>query len=223
MHGTRPGERFGTQSQIHGTMIAFLHGTLVEASPTEVLVDVHGVGYQVFIPLSSYDKLPAVGQPVRLLTELIVREDAHLLYGFATAEERDTFRLLIHTVNGIGPKTALSVLSGMSVPAFREAVMRGDVRALSRIPGVGRKTAERIVVELKDKLGPVLPVGGTGGGVSVGLTDAKWNDAVLALMALGYKSGEAQEAVRAVAAALGPQATVEELVRAALKRSVSAK
>jgi Holliday junction DNA helicase RuvA len=201
-------------------MIAFLHGTLVEALPTQVLVDVHGVGYQVFIPLSSYEKLPPVGQPVRLLTELIVREDAHLLYGFLTAAERDTFRLLVHTVNGIGPKIALNVLSGMSVAAFRAAVTRGDLRALSQIPGVGRKTAERIVVELRDKLGATLVNVAPS---SAGLADAadpKWKDAVLALMALGYKTAEAQDSVRAVAAELGPQAGVEELVRAALKRGV---
>jgi Holliday junction DNA helicase RuvA len=199
-------------------MIAFVHGILVEAWPTQVLVDVHGVGYEVLIPLSTYEKLPPVGQQVRLLTEFVVREDAHRLYGFLTAAERDTFRLLIHTVNGIGPKIALNVLSGLSVPAFRAAVAQGDVRALSRISGVGRKTAERIVVELKDKLGGTdqgpPPAGpGTPAG-----SDARWQDAVLALMALGYKGPEAQMRIREVGTALGPQATVEELVRAALKR-----
>ncbi|MCI0535167.1 MAG: Holliday junction branch migration protein RuvA, partial [Verrucomicrobiales bacterium] len=122
-------------------MITFLHGKLVEALPTQVIVDVHGVGYDVLIPLSSYDKLPAPGNDVKLLTHLAVREDAHVLYGFMTAPERDMFRLLINTVSGIGPKIALNVLSGMSVTAFRGAVAISDVKALSQISGVGKKTA----------------------------------------------------------------------------------
>ena len=127
-------------------MITFLHGKVVEALPTQVTVDVNGVGYEALIPLSSFDKLPHPGQPVKLLTQLVVREDAHTLYGFMTPEERDLFRLLVHTVSGIGPKTALNVLSGISVTAFRGAVANGDLKALSQISGVGKKTAERIVV-----------------------------------------------------------------------------
>ena len=134
-------------------MITFLHGRLVESLPTQAVVDVQGVGYEVLIPLSSFDKLPPPGQEVRLLTHLAVREDAHVLYGFMSGAERDLFRLLIHTVSGIGPKIALNILSGMNVAALRAAVGRGDVKALSQISGVGRKTAERIVVELKDKIG----------------------------------------------------------------------
>ena len=125
-------------------MIAFLAGQLVEALPTHVVVEVQGVGYEVFIPLSSFDKLPAPGNPVRLLTHLAIREDAHVLYGFATAAERDLFRLLINTVSGVGPKLALSILSGMSPVVFRGAIASGDVKALSRISGVGKKTAERL-------------------------------------------------------------------------------
>ena len=134
-------------------MITFLHGKLIEALPTQVTVDVHGVGYEALIPLSSYDKLPQPGQEIKLLTHLAVREDAHTLYGFMTGAERDLFRMLVNTVSGIGPKIALSVLSGMSVTAFRGAVANQDVKALSQISGVGKKTAERIVVELKDKVG----------------------------------------------------------------------
>src|SRR5215471_20884247 len=134
-------------------MISFLHGKLIEALPTQVVLEVNGVGYEVLIPLSSYDKLPQPGQELKLLTHLAVREDAHTLYGFATSAERDLFRLLINTVSGIGPKIALNILSGVSVTAFRGAVAGGDVKALSQISGVGRKTAERIVVELKDKIG----------------------------------------------------------------------
>jgi len=134
-------------------MIAFLQGKLVEALPTQVIVDVNGVGYEALIPLSSFDKLPPPGGAVKLLTQLIVREDAHILYGFMTAAERDLFRLLIHNVSGIGPKTALNILSGMNVVAFRGAVATGDVKSLSQISGVGKKMAERIVVELRDKIG----------------------------------------------------------------------
>src|ERR1041385_8561446 len=134
-------------------MITFLHGKLVAALPTQVIVDVRGVGYEILIPLSSFDKLPAPGQEVHLLTHLAIREDAHVLYGFMTAAERDLFRLLIHTVSGIGPKIALNVLSGMNVTALRGAVASGDVKRLSQINGIGKKTAERIVVELKDKIG----------------------------------------------------------------------
>jgi holliday junction DNA helicase RuvA len=134
-------------------MITFLDGKLVNALPTQAIVDVGGVGYEVFIPLSSYDKLPAVGQAIRILTHLAVREDAHVLYGFMTPAERDLFRLLVNNVSGIGPKLALAVLSGMSVNNFKAAVVNSDVAALSKISGLGKKTAERIVLELKDKLG----------------------------------------------------------------------
>lgn len=199
-------------------MITFLHGKLVESLPTQVVVDVHGVGYEVLIPLSSFDKLPGPGQEVRLLTHLAVREDAHVLYGFMSAAERDLFRLLIHTVSGIGPKIALNILSGMNVPALRAAVGRGDVKALSQISGVGRKTAERIVVELKDKIGEAAgsPAGGAAPALSA--SDQRQHDAVLALLALGYKQGDAQDAVRAAQAVLGGQAGTDELVRAALKK-----
>jgi holliday junction DNA helicase RuvA len=200
-------------------MIAFLRGRLIEALPTQVIIDVNGVGYAVLIPLSSYDRLPAPGQEVTLLTHLAVREDAHVLYGFMTSSERDLFRLLIDTVSGIGPKIALNVLSGSSVAAFRGAVAEGDIKALSRIHGVGKKTAERIVVELKDKLGSAAVWEAASSRHALSPADQRLNDAVLALMALGYKQVEAHEAVRSVQAGLGPDATVEVLVRAALKQN----
>ncbi|HOC56261.1 MAG TPA: Holliday junction branch migration protein RuvA [Verrucomicrobiota bacterium] len=199
-------------------MITFLHGKLVEALPTQVTVDVNGVGYEALIPLSSYDKLPAPGQEVRLLTHLAVREDAHTLYGFMTSSERDLFRMLINTVSGIGPRIALNVLSGMNTTAFRGAVANGDVKALSQISGVGRKTAERIVVELKDKIGAVGAWEATSAQRALSPEDQKVNDAVLALMALGFKQLEAHDSVRKVQASLGSQATVEDLVRACLKK-----
>lgn len=199
-------------------MISFLHGKLVDALPTQVTVDVHGVGYEVLIPLSSFDKLPAPGGEVRLLTHLAVREDAHVLYGFMSAAERELFRLLINTVSGIGPKIALNVLSGMNPVAFRGAVANGDVKALSSISGVGRKTAERIVVELKDKIGAAGAWEASSAARALSAGDQRLHDAVLALMALGFKQPEAHETVRAAQAMLGEQATVEELVRAGLKK-----
>src|SRR5687767_11601143 len=135
-------------------MITFLKGTVVDLLPTQVTLDVQGTGYEVLIPLSSFDKLPATGQETKILTHLVVREDAHILYGFMTTAERDLFKLLINTVSGIGPKIALNILSGMNVTTFRGAVANQDIKSLSQISGLGKKTAERIVVELKDKFGP---------------------------------------------------------------------
>src|SRR5689334_8529689 len=176
-------------------MITFLHGTLVEALPTQVTVDVQGVGYEALIPLSSYDKLPAPGQQVKLLTHLAIRDDAHVLYGFMSAAERDMFRLLINTVSGIGPKIALNVLSGMNVVALRGAVAKGDIKSLSQISGVGKKTAERIVVELKDRIGAAGAWEASSAARGLAPTDQKINDAVLALIALGFKQIEAHDAV----------------------------
>jgi Holliday junction DNA helicase RuvA len=199
-------------------MITFLQGKLVESLPTQVVVDVQGVGYEVLIPLSSYDKLPQPGQDIRVLTHLAVREDAHVLYGFMTAPERELFRLLINTVSGIGPKIALNVLSGMNVVAFRGAVANGDVKALSQISGVGKKTAERIVVELKDKVGAAGAWEASSAQRALSPADQKLNDAVLALLALGFKQAEAHDAVRQAQAMLGAQATLEDLVRVCLKK-----
>ena len=199
-------------------MITFLQGKLVESLPTQVVVDVNGVGYEVLIPLSSFDKLPAPGEPVKLLTQLVIREDAHLLYGFMTEAERNMFRLLVHTVSGIGPKTALNILSGISVTAFRGAVAGGDVKSLSQISGVGKKTAERIVVELREKVGAAGAWEAASAARTLSPDDQRINDAVLALMALGFKQAEAHDSVRAAQAMLGPQASVEELVRAGLKK-----
>jgi len=199
-------------------MISFLHGKLVEALPTQVIVDVNGVGYDVLIPLSSFDKLPQPGGDVKLLTHLAVREDAHVLYGFMTIAERELFRMLINTVSGIGPKIALNVLSGMNPVAFRGAVANGDVKSLSQISGVGKKTAERIVVELRDKIGAAGAWEASSAARALSASDQKLNDAVLALMALGFKQPDAHESVRAAQAVLGDSASVEDLVRASLKK-----
>ena len=199
-------------------MITHLQGKLVEALPTQVTVEVNGIGYEILIPLSSYDKLPAVGNAVKLLTHLAVREDAHVLYGFTTAQERELFRLLINTVSGVGPKVALNILSGMNVVAFRGAVANSDLRALSQISGIGKKTAERIVVELKDKIGGAGAWEASSAQRALSPQDQKMNDAVLALIALGFKPVEAHDAIRAAMAALGPDARTEDLVRTSLKK-----
>jgi holliday junction DNA helicase RuvA len=198
-------------------MITFLDGKLVGALPTQAIVDVGGVGYEVFIPLSSYDKLPAVGQPIRILTHLVVREDAHVLYGFMSAPERDLFRLLVNNVSGIGPKLALAVLSGMSVTNFKSAVVNSDVTALAKISGLGKKTAERIVLELKDKLGVAAAWEAATAAHAPTPEQEQANEAVLALIALGYKQVDAHRAVRELQQK-EPGKSAEELVKLALKR-----
>ncbi len=199
-------------------MITFLRGKLIESLPTQITVEVGGVGYELLIPLSSFDKLPARGGDITILTHLSIREDAHVLYGFMSTAERDMFRLLIHAVSGIGPKTALNILSGINISALRSAVALGDVKSLSQISGVGKKTAERIVVELKDKLGKSATLEPSGPRAALSPEDEKFSDAVAALVALGFKQPDAHEAVRGAQALLGAQAGVEQLVRAALKK-----
>lgn len=190
---------------------------MIEALPTRAVVDVGGVGYEVLIPVSTFEKLPPPGMPVKIFTHLSIREDAHVLYGFATLQERDLFRLLIGTVTGIGPKLALNILSTMPPEAFRSAVSAGDTRALAQIPGVGKKTAERIVVELRDKVGagPKGEFAKPAGGLP---SDQRVADAVLALMALDYKQAEAHALVTKALAVLGQNATVEQLVRESLRQ-----
>jgi Holliday junction DNA helicase RuvA len=196
-------------------MIAYLQGTLAEATPTAVVVDCHGVGYQVFIPVSSYDKLPAIGEVVKLLTyhHVIAQDGTQQLYGFATAPERAMFLLLI-SISGIGPRLACNILSSASVTGLRNAIAAGDTKTLSSLRGIGKKTAERLVVELKDKVGEGTAVPAT---ASPAVGDPKVNDAVLALVSLGYKTADAQKAVLAAVEKLTTSAGVEELVRAALR------
>ena len=198
-------------------MITFLDGKLITALPTQAIVDVGGVGYEVFIPLSSYDKLPAAGQGIRILTHLHVREDAQILYGFMTAAERDLFRLLVNNVSGIGPKLALAVLSGMSVNNFKAAVVNSDVGSLSKISGLGKKTAERIVLELKDKLGVAAAWEAASAMHAPTPEQEQANEAVLALIALGYKQIDAHKTVRELQEK-GEAKPAEELVKLALKR-----
>lgn len=199
-------------------MITFLDGKLASALPTQAIVDVGGVGYEVFIPLSSYDRLPKPGQPVHILTHLHVREDAQILYGFMTSAERDLFRLLVNHVSGIGPKLALAILSGMTVGNFKSAVVNGDVASLSKISGLGKKTAERIVLELKDKLGVAAAWEAASGAHAPTPEQSYANEAVLALIALGYKQVDAHKTVRELQEKEHDIKSAEDLVKLALKR-----
>ena len=196
-------------------MFAFLHGKLADATPTHVVVDCNGVGYSVFIPLSSYDKLPPKGADVKLLTHhhVIAHEGTQQLFGFVTPEEREMFLLLI-SISGIGPKLGLNILSSTSIAALRNAIASGDTKTLSMLRGIGKKTAERLVVELRDKIGGAIPRLRDGAPTA---EDQKLTDAILALVSLGYKQMDAHKAVLAAAEKLGPSAGVEQLVRASLR------
>ena len=198
-------------------MIAFLEGTLAEALPTQIVVNVHGIGYQILIPVSSYERLPQPGAPVKILTHFAVREDAHVLYGFLTPGERDLFRLLLHHVTGVGPKIALAVLSGLPVEMFKAAVVARDITAISKISGVGKKTAERIVLELKDKLGVAAEWEASSAKNAPSEADVRMHDAVLALISLGYKQVEAHKAVHRVLDLSEAAPSAEDLIRQALK------
>ncbi len=196
-------------------MIHFLEGILEEVFPTHVVINVNGVGYYVAIPLSTADKLVASAERVRLLTHFEVREDAQLLFGFLSTDERDLFRLLLQHVSGVGPRLGLAILSGMSVSKFKDAVVRADATALSGISGVGKKTAERMILELRDKVGVTAVWSDTG---KVSAADESANDATLALIALGYKQAESSKVVQAILREQGTTIAGEDLVRLALRR-----
>jgi Holliday junction DNA helicase RuvA len=187
-------------------MIGKLTGTLADKNPPQVLVDCHGVGYEVDVPMSTFYNLPGVGEPVSLLTHFVVREDAQILYGFATPGEREAFRQLIR-ISGVGPRTALSVLSGMSVAEIAQAVTAQDAGRLVKVPGIGKKTAERLLLELKGKLGADL------GPQALGARSDSQGDILQALLALGYSDREASAALKALPADIG----VSEGIKAALK------
>lgn len=197
-------------------MIARLAGLLLTKAPPRLLIDVGGVGYEVDAPMSTFYTLPKLGEKVVLLTHMVVREDAQLLYGFASEPERTLFRALIK-VSGIGPKVALVVLSGMSVQEFANCVQAADAAALARLPGIGKKTAERLVIELRDKveqnLSLLLPAESAAGGSLNNVL----SEACAALEALGYKPAEALKMAKAVAA---EAETVEDLIKLALRSSV---
>lgn len=196
-------------------MIGRLTGKLVAKAPPQLLIDVGGVGYECEAPMSTFYKLPELGATISLLTHLTVREDAHLLYAFGSAAERQLFRDLIK-ISGVGPKIALAILSGVSVTDFWAIVREAQITRLTKVPGVGKKTAERLVVELRDRAGVI----GDGGVVSVGgITgpSSPLQEARAALESLGYKPAEAQRLADGVA---GEDLSAEQIIREALKRAV---
>ncbi len=201
-------------------MIVTLQGILVSATPLHAVVELNGLGYEVNIPVITAEKLPAPGAMVKLHTHVIYREDAQTLYGFATAAERDFFRLMIEHVTGIGPKSALTIMSKLSLPLLEGAIRAGDIATLAKCPGIGKKTAERLVVELKTKVGGTGLAGAMssadGGESSAAPADTRQRDAVSALVALGYKAADADQSVRRAALALGADATTEKLIKKAL-------
>lgn len=199
-------------------MITRITGTLVSATPLQAVIETGGLAYEVNIPVTTAERLPPPGQQARLHTLVVYREDSQTMYGFASEEERDFFRLLVEKVSGIGPKTALSIFSKLSLATLQGAIASGDVALLSKCPGIGKKTAERLVMELRDKLGSIgtshaAPVAGENAATPA---DNKVRDAVLALVALGYKAADADKSVRQAWVALGPTATTEALIKKAL-------
>lgn len=189
-------------------MIGRIHGTLLTKNPPDILVDVQGVGYEIAVPMSTLYELPSSGQPVTLHTHLVVREDAQLLYGFHTEAERAAFRALIR-ITGIGPRMALAVLSGMSVEELSRAVAEQETGRITRVPGIGKKTAERLLLELKGKLAPVLTPDGT---LAFEQTDSG-DDILRALLALGYSEKESAAAINKLPA----DVSVNDGIRQALK------
>jgi holliday junction DNA helicase RuvA len=191
-------------------MIGKLTGTLAAKNPPEVLIDCGGVGYEVLVPMSTFYNLPALGEKTALLTHLIVREDAHLLYGFATQDERAGFKQLVK-ISGVGPRTALSILSGMSVADIAQAVTKQDAGRLTKIPGIGKKTAERLLLELKGKLGDALDAGG------VSVANDSQSDILQALVALGYSDRDAGLALKALPQDVGVSEGIKLALRALAK------
>jgi Holliday junction DNA helicase RuvA len=195
-------------------MIGSLRGRISSKTPPQLTVEVGGVGYELEAPMSTFFLLPAIGEEVRLLTHLVVREDAHILYAFGREDERRLFRSLIK-VSGVGPKIALALLSGMNVEAFASCVQNQDVAALTRVPGIGRKTAERLVVEMRDRLGP-MPDAAFASSAEAPVPSPE-AEAFGALVALGYKPAEATRLLKAA----GPGThTTEELIRRALQGAI---
>ncbi len=200
-------------------MIGRIYGKIIDKQPPQLLVDVQGVGYDIASPMSTFYQLPNLGEVVTLHTHLVVREDAQLLYGFASLAERSLFRTLIK-ISGVGPKMALTILSGMNANEFILCVQDSDVAALVRLPGVGKKTAERLIIELRDKLKDFQADGVQVDGqhkISLETSSTPLNDALSALIALGYKPTEAEKMVRAVDA---NNLNAEEIIRLSLQAAV---
>lgn len=200
-------------------MITSIQGTLASATPLCAIVEVAGFGYEVNVPVTTAERLPAIGTTVKLHTIVIYREDAQTLYGFATPAERDFFRLMIENVTGVGPKMALTIMSRLSLPSLETAIRAGDIGTLAKCPGIGKKTAERLVVELKAKVGGAdssVPIDFTSSPGAPAVGGNPHRDAVAALIALGYRTADADQAVRRSALAIGPTASTEALIKKAL-------
>ena len=201
-------------------MITSIQGLLTAATPLHAIIELNGLGYEVNIPVTTAEKLPATGSTVKLHTLVIYREDSQTLYGFATPAERDFFRLMIEHVTGVGPKMALTIMSKLSLPSLQSAIGSGDIATLAKCPGIGKKTAERLVIELRAKVGLTgsaeTVLSASGADASAVPADTRMRDAVLALAALGYKAADADEAIRRATLAIGPKATTEQLIKKAL-------
>ena len=210
-------------------MIAFIEGDLIECQLNMAIVQVGGIGYEVNIPLTTSEKLPPLGKEIKLYTQATYREDSQTLYGFIDRESRDFFRMIVDKVSGIGPRIALNLLGSLSLPMLKTSIAGGDVGMLSKAQGLGKKTAERIVVELKDK---VLPKGSSSPPAPVAKSNTEthptesdnnpgfgfYHDAVSALLTLGYKATDADQAIRKASDEIGKNASTEELIRKALGR-----
>ena len=197
-------------------MIGFLRGKLVVKAPPLLLLDVQGVGYEVEAPMTTFYKLPEIGEEIKLHTHLVVREDAHILFGFANETDRTLFRLLIK-VNGVGPKLALTILSGLSADEFQRCIHDNDTHALVRLPGIGKKTAERLIIEMRDRLpggGDSITSSEIAGGRVPGLVGNPKQEAVSALIALGYKAQDANKMVQNISAEAN---SCEDIIRLALQ------
>jgi Holliday junction DNA helicase RuvA len=198
-------------------MIAFINGILKHKSPTEVVVDVHGIGYAVHIPLSTYAKLGDIGLPVSLFTHLQMREDAMQLFGFATSEERQWFRMLL-SVSGIGPRLAQGILSGIDVQELHDHIVQGEAAALTSIPGIGKKTAERLIVELRDKASKIS-IEGSAAAMAGPSSSALRSEALQALVSLGFTQQAAEKSIQAAFSENKSVSSVEELIKSALRHA----
>lgn len=198
-------------------MIGRLTGIIIEKQPPELVLDVQGVGYEVAAPMSTFVNLPPLKETVSLYTHLVVREDAQLLYGFATVRERLLFRSLLK-VNGVGAKLALTILSGSDVDSFAQSIQEGDVASLTRLPGVGKKTADRLIIEMRDRLKEIGPAIGLDEQITTNMPSSSGarKEALAALVALGYKSAEADKMIRSFDA---QDMTTEQIIRQALQRN----
>lgn len=199
-------------------VITSIQGTLTSATPLHAVVELNGFGYEVHIPVTTAEKLPSPGANVKLHTLVIYREDSQTLYGFASPAERDFFRLMIENVTGVGPKMALTIMSRLSLPSLESAIRMGDITTLAKCPGIGKKTAERLVVELKSRVGgaDVIATGPDAEGSGSASGPSTHRDAVAALIALGYKAADADQAIRRATLALGPLGSTEALIKKAL-------